>query len=81
MRSMNALHDQIAPVDIPTPIPPQSLPPGSKAWEMGRQAYLNWAVGKLVPPLTAGDEAIEGVEKDMRAGGGSEGVEKLGGAL
>lgn len=53
---------------------------GAKAWEMGRQAYLNWAVGKLVPPPAGGDEVFDGLERDMRAAGGAEGVERLHGA-
>jgi kinetochore protein Mis12/MTW1 len=49
---------------------------------MGRQAYLNWAVGKLVPAASGsgGDEVLDTVERDMRAAGGVEGVEKLHGA-
>jgi len=46
---------------------------------MGRQAYLNWAVGKVLPANSAGgDEAIDVVEREMLAAEGSEGVDRLG---
>lgn len=88
LAGLTALHTLVAPMD-PYPISsPAHLAPapapgsGAKAWEMGRQAYLNWAVGKLVPGAAgnAGDELLEGLECDMRAAGGVEGVEKLHGA-
>lgn len=52
---------------------------------MGRQAYLNWAVGKLVndPKATGGtsEDVLDGVESEMRASGGPECVEKLQGVV
>lgn len=87
LEGLTALHALVQPMD-PYPVTSAhshpSLAPGTgaKAWEMGRQAYLNWAVGKLVPAASGsgGDEVLDTVERDMRAAGGVEGVEKLHGA-
>lgn len=92
-QSLLALHTQIAPLDYT----PSSSPaahaalPGSghtKAWEMGRQAYLNWAVGKMVSSTGASGsggetgaggvgERMEGLGEEMSGMGGGQGMEKL----
>lgn len=69
----------MSPLEPHQPALDQPLPQGAKAWEMGRQAYLNWAVGKVLPANSAGgDEAIDVVEREMLAAEGSEGVDRLG---
>lgn len=69
--------------------PHPSVPPPSgkgtnlKAWEMGRQAYLSWAVNKAVGSsggigagVGAVDEMSE-VEKEAEGQGGIGGVETM----
>jgi kinetochore protein Mis12/MTW1 len=86
-QALLALHTQLSPLEPHRPNPDQPLPQGTKAWEMGRQAYLNWAMSKDLPGSTVsgtqgasggGDETIEGVEREMRAAGGFEGMDRLG---
>ena len=73
--SLSSLHDNLASLEA-LPPPETSLPPGTKAWEMGRQAYLNWAVGKMIHP-EGKDDTVEAAEAEMERGGGREGLEKL----
>jgi hypothetical protein len=47
---------------------------------MGRQAYLNWAVGKMIHP-EGKDDALETVEELMEQGGGQEGLDRLSKAI
>ena len=51
-------------------------PSGKRAWEMGRNAYLNWAVGKMIHPESK-DDTLEAAEDLMEQGGGQEGLDKL----
>lgn len=47
----------------------------TKAWELGRNAYLNWAVGKMVAGNTDGSsngERSEGLEMEPGKGKGIE---------
>jgi kinetochore protein Mis12/MTW1 len=78
-------------MEIPIPSIPQSAP-GTKAWELGRQAYLNWAVGKMVHPESAvaagggpgsgpganSEERMEGIEREMAGVGDKEAIEAMG---
>jgi len=43
---------------------------------MGRNAYLNWAVGKMIHPESK-DDTLEAAEDLMEQGGGQEGLDKL----
>jgi hypothetical protein len=47
---------------------------------MGRQAYLNWAVGKMIHPEVK-DDTLESAESLMEQGGGQAGLDKLSRAL
>lgn len=54
-------------------------PASQKAWELGRQAYLNWAVGKLVDTYAepgAGAPAGAGGKTDAAAGAAAAGTER-----
>lgn len=73
--SLTALHDNLASLET-LPPPETTLPPGTKAWEMGRQAYLTWAVGKMIHP-EAKDDTVEVAEAEMEKGGGQEGLDRL----
>ena len=80
-QALLSLHSQLSPLEPHRASLDQSVPQGAKAWEMGRQAYLNWAISKDLPGSTGnvgGDETIEAIEREMRAGGGSEGIDQLG---
>lgn len=77
--SLSALHDNLASLQA-LPPPETTLPPGTKAWEMGRQAYLNWAVGKMIHP-EGKDDTVETAEAEMERGGGQEGLDRLSKAL
>ena len=87
---MTALHDTLAPM-ASVPPPAAALVAGSapgvagqKAWEMGRQSYLSWAVGKALANASGAqqkDSAAEGATPAPAAGlpageGGLEGVEQ-----
>jgi len=83
--TLTNLHQTLSPLDIPPPTS-SSVPTAgghTKAWELGRRAYLNWAVGKMVSGSGAGQaeggagDRMEGVEEEMRGMGGREGMEKL----
>lgn len=43
---------------------------------MGRQAYLNWAVGKMIHP-EGKDDTLDVAEEAMEQGGGQEGLDQL----
>lgn len=43
---------------------------------MGRQAYLNWAVGKMIHPDSK-DDTMDIAEAEMERGGGQEGLDQL----
>lgn len=73
--ALSALHEKVASLDTPTPVD-TTLPPGTKAWEMGRQAYLNWAVGTMIQ-AEGRDETMDAAEEAMERGGGQEGLDKL----
>lgn len=73
--ALSALHDNVASLES-LPPPETTLPTGTKAWEMGRQAYLNWAVGKMIHP-EAKDETLDMAEEAMERGGGQEGLDQL----
>ena len=75
-KTLASLHETVSPLE-PHTISRPSLPSNGKAWEMGRQAYLNWAVGKLTPQGAGGEEVLEAIEGDMRESGGAEGVDRL----
>ncbi|KAK8853079.1 hypothetical protein IAR55_003780 [Kwoniella newhampshirensis] len=99
LQTLTSLHTALSPLDtMVTTLPPQPSPgPGgsaggshTKAWEMGRAAYLNWALGKMVPSnpsvtiggSTAGGEGahegkMESIEKSIEEVGGVEGVEAV----
>ena len=76
-QALLALHTNMSPLEPHRPNPEIVPPQGAKAWELGRQAYLNWAVGKVVSAPSGGDETIDLVENGMKAAGGSEGVDRL----
>jgi kinetochore protein Mis12/MTW1 len=78
VQNMTQLHSQLSTLEPPTPSATQPVQPDAKAWEMGRRAYLTWAVNKVASAGGSGEEVLEGVERDMRAAGGSEGVEAIG---
>lgn len=81
------MHQTLSPLDIPPW--PSTIPAGSgthtKAWELGRHAYLNWAVGKMVSGSgnASGQEGekMEGLEEEMQSMGGGEGMERLAKAI
>jgi kinetochore protein Mis12/MTW1 len=84
--SLSQLFTSLEVMEIPIPSIPQSAP-GTKAWELGRQAYLNWAVGKMVHPENAGtgagpgakgEERMEGIEREMAGVGNKEAMEAMG---
>ena len=82
-RSMQSLHQTIEPIELHVPAAPIQAVSGqdTKAWELGRQAYLNWAVGKLTSGTQVGggsnEEIIERVETTMGESGGNEGIDRL----
>lgn len=71
--------------------PHPSLPPPTsttitagtnlKAWELGRQAYLSWAVGRAVgihqSETGVGAEEMDDMEKEAEVMGGVEGAEGM----
>ncbi|RSH91685.1 hypothetical protein EHS25_009054 [Saitozyma podzolica] len=89
--SLSQLFTSLEVMEIPIPSIPQSAP-GTKAWELGRQAYLNWAVGKMVHPESAvaagggpgsgpgakSEERMEGIEREMAGVGDKEAMEAMG---
>jgi kinetochore protein Mis12/MTW1 len=77
--SLEGLHHNITSLEG---LPPTEtkIPPGTKAWEMGRHAYLNWAVGKSIHPDSK-DDTLVSAESLMEQGGGQEGLDKLSRAL
>ncbi|KAE8539546.1 hypothetical protein D1P53_004648 [Cryptococcus gattii VGV] len=91
--TLTSLQSALNPLDI-IPIPTSTgLSPSSgdhtKAWELGRAAYLNWALGKMLPPgergLGVGEggdaERLERIEKEIEEIGPREGMEILAGSL
>ena len=70
-------------MDSPTRLIATSSASGvhTKAWELGRRAYLNWAVGKMISssvPLTeGGSDKMEGIEEEMTRMGGGVGMDIL----
>lgn len=74
--ALTALHENLSSLET---LPPSdtTLPPGTKAWEMGRQAYLNWAVGKMIHPEGVKEDAMDAAEEAMARGGGQEGLDRL----
>lgn len=82
--SLTHLHALVSNMDMPTSLPTTPTPAqGTKAWELGRQAYLNWAVGKMLHPTgnagnSAGDGGLTDAESLMESQGGAEGMERLG---
>ena len=90
---MTKLHATLSPMETHVPIPLPVAGNNAKAWELGRQAYLNWAVGKMLPqgPGPAGahgahggiggvgaeEGMLEGVEREMMESGGAEGLDRL----
>jgi len=73
--ALEGLHQTVSSLET---LPPAEtkIPPGTKAWEMGRHAYLNWAVGKMIHPDSK-DDTLESAENLMEQGGGQEGLDKL----
>jgi kinetochore protein Mis12/MTW1 len=49
-RTLRNLHAKLDTIDPGPPVPPAPVAAGThaQAWELGRQAYLNWATQKLV---------------------------------
>lgn len=87
--TLTSLQSALIPLDI-IPIPTSTgLPPSSgehtKAWELGRAAYLNWALGKMLPPGVVGEsgdaERLERIEQEIEETGPREGMEVLTGSL
>lgn len=68
--SMNGIQEQIASVEVPTPLGPRE----DGAWESGRQAYLAWATGRAL----AQETSLSGVEAEVRAVGTADEVAALG---
>ncbi|WVQ81687.1 hypothetical protein IAT38_003812 [Cryptococcus sp. DSM 104549] len=96
--TLTSLQSALAPLDIiplPTTAPPPTAGEHTKAWELGRAAYLNWALGKMVPGESAagavagpsgagagdGEAKLEAIEKGIEEVGPKEGVEILGNSL
>ncbi|WWD19491.1 hypothetical protein CI109_103952 [Kwoniella shandongensis] len=96
LSTLTSLHTALSPLDtIPTSFaPPSTIVSGAgtgssgshtKAWELGRAAYLNWALGKMVPtsgnnPSEGGGETegrLEKIEKAIEEVGSVEGVESV----
>ena len=85
--TLTDLHHILSPLDIPVPANIAVATGNTKAWEMGRKAYLHWAVGKMVPGSATGaemetgafgyGEKMDGLEEQMNAMGGGAGMEKL----
>ncbi|WVO12442.1 hypothetical protein L204_100041 [Cryptococcus depauperatus] len=89
-QTLSSLQTSLPSTDaLDLPIPASSVLPHAgehtKAWELGRAAYLNWALGKVVPPradrMVGGDggaeEKLEAIEKAIQNQGGREGIEIL----
>ncbi|KAL7418352.1 hypothetical protein Q5752_006810 [Cryptotrichosporon argae] len=78
-QSLLSLHAKLQPLEPAGPTPIPAAAPGAKAWELGRQAYLNWAIGKMLNPAEggAGDGIIEGAEKEVEGIGAAASVEAL----
>jgi hypothetical protein len=75
--TLQSLQTSIQPLYDSSPNPmfhPQISGVGTKAWELGRQAYLNWAVGKMVNKDGGDSMVIDGVEQEMQDMGGQEGL-------
>ncbi|ORY28136.1 hypothetical protein BCR39DRAFT_208631 [Naematelia encephala] len=83
LSSLQSLHTTLQPLEIQHPtLAPPALNGNGKAWELGRSAYLNWAVGKMVGGAAGdGEGRLEGVEKELGSVGDVEGVERLGKAV
>jgi kinetochore protein Mis12/MTW1 len=77
--SLEALHQTVTSLET---LPPTEtrIPPGAKAWEMGRHAYLNWAVGKMIHPGSK-EDTLEAAENLMEQSGGQTGIDKLSRAI
>lgn len=87
LSSLTALHTNLSPLEVPQ-VSQISVSTATqrtshtKAWELGRQAYLNWAVGKMVGREQGvkdegKDNALEAVESEMSSQGGAEGLDRL----
>lgn len=87
VRSLGQLHTTVSPMSLEPPSVPVGRGNGTKAWELGRQAYLNWAVGKMLSqasgttadPINAQagtvDDRIDAVEAELGQVGNPEDVE------
>ncbi|OXG15788.1 kinetochore protein Mis12/MTW1 [Cryptococcus neoformans Tu259-1] len=92
--TLTSLQSALTPLDI-IPIPTSTgFPPSSgehtKAWELGRTAYLNWALGKMLPPGERGGgvvgesgdaERLERIEQEIEEIGPRDGMEIITGSL
>lgn len=83
-QSLLDLHKTLSPLEITHPT--QSTVPNTtnhKAWELGRMAYLNWAVNKMVPNSLSGsnidENRISELERQMMESKG--GMEVLRGSV
>lgn len=92
---MNVLHSAISPMEIEQAVdaPAMRATDGTKAWELGRKAYLNWAVKRTLSSnpdgtstsVVSGEtvksvsekDALDEIESEMRKAGGGDSVEKL----
>ncbi|RXK39444.1 hypothetical protein M231_03277 [Tremella mesenterica] len=61
-KGLEDLHETLSHMDIPPPsthLPPSGVKGETKAWEMGRKAYLSWAVGRMISRESGGgSEAV-----------------------
>lgn len=77
LKSLNKLHGVISPLNASAPaVALQGT--GTKAWELGRQAYLNWAVGKMLSQAaSSGGNASEAAAQPPHAGTAEDRVETV----
>ena len=72
IKSLTTLHVSLQPLCETSVIPAPQIPnDDSKAWELGRQAYLNWAVGKIISESAGGGRGNGGAKLDRSLADGS----------
>ena len=72
IHSLTSLHGVLQPLSEASVIPaPQAPNDDSKAWELGRQAYLNWAVGKIISESDGGNGGRVKLDRSVAGGIGA----------
>lgn len=80
VQSLAKLHTTVSPMSLDPPSVLVGQGNGTKAWELGRQAYLNWAVGKMLSQAGSGGGGAApaaGAESGAQAGSADDRVEAV----